>query len=333
MRSQCPVGYEAVDLSGSVDCPVVEDVLSESDSSSLWLIKIPHDFDVSSLSGQNVILNGSQDLLSINNNKNKDKRYEIQSKAAETAELSSFSVLLPSSQKKSLRVVSSIHGQMRVIQSVSVPPPTLPDSSDSLTAQRQSHSKNIKKWKPFGHREPQKLKEKKTKEPKERTKETAGEGRKKNKEQKTANSEGFSLVEREEKEKSKRDSPKKKKKDKERHEFDLSRVKSEPELNGTRNDNQNSQSVRKRKGNDTDKFEDGERENGLTPTKQRKKENKTKNVDTVMVKQEGDSDDAGRRFVSEVGGGFDLARVKSEPRETPKKAKKHKKHKGDKLTV
>ena len=32
-----------MDLTDSVDCPAVEDVLSENDSSSLWLIKLPHD--------------------------------------------------------------------------------------------------------------------------------------------------------------------------------------------------------------------------------------------------------------------------------------------------
>ena len=42
-RTQCPVGHEPVDLTDSVDCPAVEDVLSENDSSSLWLIKLPHD--------------------------------------------------------------------------------------------------------------------------------------------------------------------------------------------------------------------------------------------------------------------------------------------------
>ena len=42
-RTQCPVGHEPLDLTDSVDCPAVEDVLSENDSSSLWLIKLPHD--------------------------------------------------------------------------------------------------------------------------------------------------------------------------------------------------------------------------------------------------------------------------------------------------
>ena len=32
-----------MDLTDSVDCLAVEDVLSENDSSSLWLIKLPHD--------------------------------------------------------------------------------------------------------------------------------------------------------------------------------------------------------------------------------------------------------------------------------------------------
>ena len=42
-RSKCPVGYEPVKMEDSVNCPVVEDVLSDGDSSTLWLIKVPHD--------------------------------------------------------------------------------------------------------------------------------------------------------------------------------------------------------------------------------------------------------------------------------------------------
>lgn len=42
-RSRCPVGFEAVNIDDSRECPVLEDVLSNNDDSSLWLIKVPYD--------------------------------------------------------------------------------------------------------------------------------------------------------------------------------------------------------------------------------------------------------------------------------------------------
>ena len=36
------MGHEPVTFNNSLDCPAVEDVLSEGESSSLWLIKVPH---------------------------------------------------------------------------------------------------------------------------------------------------------------------------------------------------------------------------------------------------------------------------------------------------
>ena len=41
--SRCPVGFEAVNIDDSRECPVLEDVLSNNDDSSLWLIKVPYD--------------------------------------------------------------------------------------------------------------------------------------------------------------------------------------------------------------------------------------------------------------------------------------------------
>ena len=48
-------------------------------------------------------------------------------------------------------LASAISGQMSVIRTVSVPPPTLPDTCVSQAVQRQSHSEYVKKWKPFGY--------------------------------------------------------------------------------------------------------------------------------------------------------------------------------------
>lgn len=151
LRSECPVGFEPVNFNDLDDCPAIED-----DSSSLWLIKVPHDFDVSTLSGQEVILNGSCNLpASCISSKNQDKKYEVHSKANEAAELPSYSVLLPSPRKKTLRAASTISGQISVVQSLTVPPPVLPEDTSNLTAlRRQMHSKYIKKWEPFGYRDP-----------------------------------------------------------------------------------------------------------------------------------------------------------------------------------
>lgn len=151
LRSECPVGFEPVNFNDLDDRAAIED-----DSSSLWLIKVPHDFDVSTLSGQEVILNGSCNLpASCISAKNQDKKYEVHSKANEAAELPSYSVLLPSPRKKTLRAASTISGQISVVQSLTVPPPVLPEDTSNLTAlRRQMHSRYIKKWEPFGYRDP-----------------------------------------------------------------------------------------------------------------------------------------------------------------------------------
>lgn len=52
-----------------------------------------------------------------------------------------------------LFVASTISGQISVVQSLTVPPPVLPEDTSNLTAlRRQMHSKYIKKWEPFGYR-------------------------------------------------------------------------------------------------------------------------------------------------------------------------------------
>ena len=115
-------------------------------------------------------------------------------------------------------------------------------------------------------------------------------------------------------------------------------MKTEPELDAhteipTRNGQQRSQSGRKRKMevNDTDKRAGDEDINGLTPTKL-KKENKGKKLETgasespakLSGKQrEANAGNGGVNSVSELRDGFDLARVKIEPRETPKETIKH----------
>ena len=137
--------------------------------------------------------------------------------------------------------------------------------------------------------------------------------RKKHKDKRSSNLERTAVVENELEEKRKRDSPKTKKKDKQRQEIDLSRVKTEPGLDKTR----------KRKGDE--KGESDDDGCGLVPAKQKREKNRESFVGDVMVKRERDQSDD----VFEGDNDFDLARVKPEPGETPKKAKKRKKHKAD----
>ena len=136
--------------------------------------------------------------------------------------------------------------------------------------------------------------------------------RKKHKDKRSSNLERTAVVENELEEKKKRDSPKTKKKDKERQEIDLSRVKTEPGLDKTR----------KRKGDE--KGESDDDGCGLLPAKQKREKNRESFVGDVIVKRERDESDKG-----EGDNDFDLALVKREPGETPKKAKKRKKHKAD----
>lgn len=92
----------------------------------------------------------------------------------------------------------------------------------------------------------------------------------------------------------------------------MSRVKTEPGQDKTR----------KRKGDE--KGESDDDGCGLLPAKQKREKNRESFVGDVMVKRERDESDKG-----EGDNDFDLARVKREPGETPKKAKKRKKHKAD----
>ncbi|KAL9960384.1 hypothetical protein ACROYT_G033835 [Oculina patagonica] len=357
LRSRCPVGFEAVSFKeDSQECPTVEDVLSD-DNSSLWLIKVPHDFDVSSLSGQKVVMNGTQDLRPTGAQEN-GKRYEIQSKTDCSAELSSFTVLLPSLQQKSLCAAGSFSGQMSVIRSVPVPPPTLPETSPSV--QRQPPSEVIRKWKPFGYKKPGRkskreanktrddlsVKEKKTKEPNESPKNGS---RKHSKERKATDLE--ETMNSNASPKKKGDSPKrKKKKDEAKHEVDLTRVKIEPDADGnshitSRNGEQSSHSPRKRKA-EKNESQQSNADLTLTTSKKKKKLNNSDSVDTV-VKQEpvtpdkNSSRDSKRHqnAVADKGEPIpvkqkkiiskedsDLLRVKIEPIESHKK-KKHSKTK------
>lgn len=351
LRSRCPVGFEAVNIDDSGECPALEDVLSDNDNdndkSSLWLIKVPYDFDLSSLSGRNIVLNGSQDLLP-SGAQNTNKRYEVQSRTDCGAELSSFTVLLPSVEKQSLCAAGSVSGQMSVIQSVSVPPATLPESS--LSVQRQPPSQVIKKWKPFGYRNPWRkinhvaeevlsnLSEQ-IEDPKDRSRKRTVDRQMENLEE-SRNSNASGLI--------KRDSQKKKK-DKAKSEVDLTRVKTEPDTNASSESaasygEESSHSSRKRKA-EMNKNEQIEEDLALTTSKKKKKL-KPISLD-VIVKQvpampsENSPRHSGRRQKDEADLGessslkqkknisekkFDLARVKTEPKESQKN-KKHSKTK------
>ena len=164
---------------------------------------------------------------------------------------------------------------------------------------------------------PQKLEEKRVKKSSEYLEDGTLGVRKKHKDKRSSNLDRTAVVENELEEKKKRDSPKTKKKDKERQEIDLSRVKTEPGLDKTR----------KRKGD-----EEGESNDdgcGLVPAKQKREKNRESVVGDVVVKRERGESDKGENDVFEGDNDFDLARVKREPGETPKKAKKRKKHKAD----
>ena len=163
----------------------------------------------------------------------------------------------------------------------------------------------------------QKLEEKRVKKSSEHLEDGTPGVRKKHKDKRSSNLERTAAVENELEEKKKRDSPKTKKKDKERQEIDLSRVKTEPVLDKTR----------KRK--EDEKGESDDDGCGLVPAKQKREKNRESFVGDVMVKRERDESDKGENDVFEGDNDFDLARVKREPGEIPKKAKKRKKHKAD----
>ena len=167
-------------------------------------------------------------------------------------------------------------------------------------------------------------KEKKTKEPREHSKDSTDGARKQRRDRKEGNLEETS-------------------KNIERVEFDVTRVKIEPRLDSdsevtSQNGDKSSRCGRKRKSavNDPGKHDGSEGENGVSPTKKKKEA-----VQAVKVKpefgsperspklyrkeRESDADISGANFGNEHHDDFDLARVKSEPKQTPKKSKKHRK--------
>ena len=193
-------------------------------------------------------------------------------------------------------------------------------------------------------------KEKKPKEPREHSNDNTDGARKQRRDKKEANLEETSIFENKNTsmKNNKSDATKKKKeKNIERVEFDITQVKTEPRLNSdsevtSRNGDQSSRSGRKRKSevNDSSKRDSSEGENGVSPTKKRK-ENKRGNVEAVKVKREfgssesspklsrkerkSNADISGANFGNDQHDDVAFARVKSEPKETPKKSKKHRK--------
>lgn len=137
------------------------------------------------------------------------------------------------------------------------------------------------------------------------------------------------------------DVAKKKKNKKDRVEVDLSRVKREPSEITTENE-ENFRIGRKRTSeiNCAYKREGQEDANGVSPAKKRKDATR-ESMEAVIVKRKLFSPESspkifskGRKSDANISGGnsmddlhdrVDLKRVKSEPKETPKKSKKHRK--------
>lgn len=155
-----------------------------------------------------------------------------------------------------------------------------------------------------------------------------------------ANNEGNSK----ESESDKGDVAKKKKNKKDRVEVDLSRVKREPDSDSeiTTENEENFRIGRKRTSeiNCAYKREGQEDANGVSPAKKRKDATR-ESMEAVTVKRKLFSSESspkifskGRKSDANISGGnsmddlhdrVDLKRVKSEPKETPKKSKKHRK--------
>lgn len=190
------------------------------------------------------------------------------------------------------------------------------------------------------------VKEKKTKEPKESLKDGS---RKQAKERKGTDLEDSMNSEAKGR---KGETPKKKKTDKATHEVDLTRVKIEPDEVGSsqmteRNRDHSLDTPRKRKAELSESQQSSE-DLALTTSKKKKKSSKSECVVTIVkhepvtpVKnlsrhakhQDADTDEGGlislkqKKINSEKEKDFDLARVKTEPKESHKKKKKHSKRK------
>lgn len=331
LRSQCPVGFEAVNLDDTNNCPLLEDVVSDQDKSSLWLLKVPYDFNLESLTGQTVILNGSQHLsLDVTQGREK-KRYEMHSRAGSTAELSSFTVLLPSSKRKSFCSAGTFSGQMSVIQSVVVPPSTKQEVPESSRESSPKKAKRTSSLVADDMVSSSFAKKKKNKEQNQLTEESFLESPKHKKDKRNADkaetpngvSDNYK----------KRDSPKKIK-EKERHRIDLTRSRFEPKAEGTTIGEQCLiQSPRKRKKDVVEKQGNSE-DSPLTSSKKKKKRKSSGTgspesalLEETLPRSKSDKDSClGMKNMDSIEHKKDKSGHESEPEKSRKK-KKHSKMK------
>eukprot|EP00794_Sanderia_malayensis_P005958 gene5958-6651_t len=141
----------SIDITPGEDnkCLTYEDVASKKNK--LFLIQAPANFDMNRLEGEQILLDGQQDLAA-DENTDKGKRYAVKSKTNCRKNMKSCSILLPSREDGALKLARSLHGSINIVQSIYVPPVTLPEKEDLVLPEISERRKH--KWKPYGSEYP-----------------------------------------------------------------------------------------------------------------------------------------------------------------------------------
>ncbi|XP_065067136.1 uncharacterized protein LOC135692767 [Rhopilema esculentum] len=142
-----PVDFKFEDVEAELDYQN-----ASSKKKKLVLIQAPANFNINSLTGLQIPLNGEQILPS---QKDSDKRYEVKSSWSCKRNMESINILIPSFEERKLYVGRPLYGSMVVTQSIRIPPVVTPDREE-VTLPTVSE-KLIHKWTPFGADSPKKL--------------------------------------------------------------------------------------------------------------------------------------------------------------------------------
>ncbi|XP_006811615.1 DNA-directed RNA polymerase I subunit RPA34-like [Saccoglossus kowalevskii] len=142
LRYGCPEDF--VQVLHKVNPSVcIEDI--NNDNNEVWLIKAPYNFNPAQLSGQTVVLNGTQKIA---NDPDSAIDYEVQAVTGNQSKCKNLNLLLPSKKTSTLVPALPIKGQMSILQSVKQPPVDIPSPAVPMYTQLPEGLKV--RYTPFG---------------------------------------------------------------------------------------------------------------------------------------------------------------------------------------
>jgi len=141
-----PIGFEEFyleELSENLCCETLE-----NKGKQLVLISAPAEFDISSLKGEQVVINGCKSLDTIPPQSDEDLKWELHSSTSKDKHLN---ILLPSSIQDKHVLAGDLALSLNVVRNISIPSLTFPD----VVGARLPKPQGLRaRWKPFGHDSP-----------------------------------------------------------------------------------------------------------------------------------------------------------------------------------